>query len=146
MEAVIFCGIQASGKTSFYRERYFDTHVRINGDMLRTAHRERTLVHACLACGQPYVLDKMNLTAAERRRAREQAETAGFRVICCYLESSSRPAIARNAGRPAERRVPVPAILGSHARLEPPVPGEGFDELYRVVIAPVGGFDVERLE
>jgi predicted kinase len=29
MEAVLFIGIQASGKTTFYRERFFDTHVRI---------------------------------------------------------------------------------------------------------------------
>jgi len=36
MEAVIFVGLQAAGKSTFYRERFFDTHVRINLDMLRT--------------------------------------------------------------------------------------------------------------
>ena len=34
MEAVIFTGIQASGKSTFFKERFFDTHVRINLDML----------------------------------------------------------------------------------------------------------------
>jgi transcriptional regulator with XRE-family HTH domain len=36
VEAIIFVGIQASGKSTFYRERFFDTHLRINLDMLKT--------------------------------------------------------------------------------------------------------------
>ncbi len=44
MEEVIFCGIQASGKTTFYRERFFDTHVRISLDLLRTRRREQLLL------------------------------------------------------------------------------------------------------
>ncbi|HWE94100.1 MAG TPA: hypothetical protein VG269_09070 [Tepidisphaeraceae bacterium] len=39
MEAVIFCGVQGSGKSTFFRERFFDTHLRLNLDMLRTRHR-----------------------------------------------------------------------------------------------------------
>ena len=34
MEAVIFIGLQASGKSTFYRQRFFRTHVRTNMDML----------------------------------------------------------------------------------------------------------------
>jgi predicted kinase len=30
MEAVILVGIQASGKSTFYAQRFFDTHVRIS--------------------------------------------------------------------------------------------------------------------
>lgn len=30
MQAVILVGLQASGKSSLYRERFFTTHVRIN--------------------------------------------------------------------------------------------------------------------
>ena len=40
MEMVLFVGIQATGKSSFYLERFFRTHVRINLDMLKTHHRE----------------------------------------------------------------------------------------------------------
>jgi len=47
MEAVLLIGIQASGKTTFYRERFFDTHIRISLDMLRTRERERVLMNAC---------------------------------------------------------------------------------------------------
>jgi predicted kinase len=34
METVILIGIQGSGKSTFYRERFFDTLVRINLDLL----------------------------------------------------------------------------------------------------------------
>lgn len=143
MEAVILCGIQASGKSTLYRERWFDTHVRINGDMLRTAHRERILTDACLTAGQPYVLDKMNLTKAQRERARSQAAAHGFRTVCCYVEVTRRTAIGRNERREGAARVPVKAILGSAARLEPPTPEEGFDELLRAVTQPDGSFRLE---
>ncbi len=48
MELVLFIGIQATGKSSFYRERFFRTHVCINGDMLKTRRREELLIEACL--------------------------------------------------------------------------------------------------
>jgi len=35
-DAVIFTGIQASGKSTFYKEQFSRTHIRINLDMLRT--------------------------------------------------------------------------------------------------------------
>jgi predicted kinase len=37
MEAVIFTGLQATGKSSFFKERFFSTHVRISLDLLRTS-------------------------------------------------------------------------------------------------------------
>ena len=66
MEMVLFVGIQASGKSSFYLERFFRTHVRINRDMLKTLHREDLLVKACLEGKTSFVVDKMNLRRADR--------------------------------------------------------------------------------
>ena len=48
MEAIVFVGIQASGKSTFYRERFFATHVRISLDLLRTRHREGRFLQTCL--------------------------------------------------------------------------------------------------
>jgi hypothetical protein len=48
MEAALFIGIQATRKSSFHLARFFRTHVRINGDMLKTRHRENLLIKACL--------------------------------------------------------------------------------------------------
>ena len=53
MELVLFMGIQATGKSTFFRERFFDTHLRMNLDMLKTRHRESLLFAACLEAKQP---------------------------------------------------------------------------------------------
>jgi predicted kinase len=68
MEAVIFIGIQAAGKSTFYFQRFADTHVRINLDMLRTRRREQILVQACLVAKQSFVVDNTNVTRADRAR------------------------------------------------------------------------------
>ena len=143
MEAVIFCGIQGSGKTTLYRERFLQTHVRISLDTLRTRHRERLLLRACLEAQQPFVVDNTNPTAEERRRYLEPARDAGFRVLGYYFESRPRDALARNRRRPERERIPVAGVLGTYKRLEVPRLEEGFDELLRVRIGPAGGFLVE---
>jgi len=56
MQAVIFMGIQATGKTSFYRERFADTHIRISLDMLRTTQREKILRSGSLTAAVPLTL------------------------------------------------------------------------------------------
>ncbi|MFK5976608.1 MAG: hypothetical protein QM493_08880 [Sulfurovum sp.] len=40
MCGVIFIGLQASGKSTFFLENFYKTHIRINFDMLKTRHRE----------------------------------------------------------------------------------------------------------
>src|SRR5690348_16523083 len=99
MEAVIFVGVQGSGKSTFYRERFFDTHVRINLDMLRTRHREQLLLAACLAAKQPFVIDNTNPLPADRARYIGAAREAGFRVIVYFFETSLQDAIRRNKQR-----------------------------------------------
>ncbi|MEO6727270.1 MAG: hypothetical protein ABIP14_18420 [Blastocatellia bacterium] len=41
MEAIVFIGIQATGKSTFFQQRFFATHIRINLNMLKTGSRER---------------------------------------------------------------------------------------------------------
>lgn len=48
MEAVVFCGIQGSGKTTFFLERFADTHVRVSLDALGGRAAEWALVRAWL--------------------------------------------------------------------------------------------------
>jgi hypothetical protein len=43
MELALFIGIQATGKSSFYKERFYRTHVRVNYDMVKTRDREAIL-------------------------------------------------------------------------------------------------------
>ena len=80
MEAILLVGIQGSGKSTFYRDCFFDTHVRISLDLLRTRHREQRLLQFCLDTGQPFVVDKTNVTREERARYIAAARSARFAV------------------------------------------------------------------
>ncbi len=144
MEAVILIGLQASGKTTFYRERFFSTHVRISLDMLKTRHREMRFVQVCLETQQPFVIDTTNPTKEDRRRYIEAAKAARFRAVGYYLQSSVGECKARNAGRSESQQVPLPGLLGTYKRLELPSLSEGLDELYYVRIGEEGQFVIER--
>lgn len=143
-DAVIFVGLQASGKSTFYKERFFDTHVRINLDMLKTRNRESLLLRACLEAQQPFVVDNTNVTAAERAVYITAAQAAGFRVVGYYFDTTVSAAIGRNNKRAGKARIPAQAIGGTARRLQPPTLAEGFAVLYHVRIAPEGGFVVEE--
>ena len=143
MQAVILCGVQGAGKSTFCRDRFGDTHVRINLDMLRTRSRERILVEACIAARQRFVVDNTNLTADDRRRYLEPAAAAGFEVVGYVFHSSLEEALAVNQRRPERERVIVKNVIGTFRRLEPPRLGEGFDALFSVRRDGAGGFVVE---
>lgn len=144
MEAVLFIGIQGAGKSTFYRERFFDTHVRINLDMLKTRYREKVLLSACLLAKQPFVVDNTNVLAKERARYIEPARENAFRVHAYFFQPDVRGSIARNARRTGKGAIPVPGLLGAYKRLEPPRPEEGFDRIYRVRLTPEGAWVVEE--
>ncbi len=144
MEAVIFAGVQGSGKSTFYRERFCDTHVRIDLDMLRTRHREQLLLAACLTGKQSFVIDNTNPLPGDRARYIGPARQAGFRVVAYFFETALRDAVRRNNERPGKQRVPVPAIAGTFRKLQAPTMEEGFDAIYKVTISPEGAFIVSE--
>jgi predicted kinase len=143
VEAVIFVGLQGAGKSTFYRDRYFDTHLRISLDLLRTRHRERRLLQFCVETGLRFVVDNTNPTRAERAVYIRAAREAGFRVVGYYFRSRVEDCMRRNEGRPAGRRVPLKGLLGTAGRMERPSIEEGFDELHYVWIDEDGGFVIE---
>jgi predicted kinase len=145
MEAIVLCGVQGSGKTSLYVERFVDTHVRVSLDVLRTRAREEALVRLCLESGQRFVVDNTNATPADRARYVEPARAAGFRTIAYLVEIDVAQALARNAQRPGGRRVHAAGVVGTGRRLQRPTPEEGFDELWHATAATDGGWRIEPL-
>jgi predicted kinase len=144
MEMVLFTGIPATGKSSFYRERFFRTHVRVNLDMLKTRHREELLVNACIQGKTRFVIENTNVTCKERAHYILPAREAGFRIIGYFFQSRLADALGRNRARPEIDRVPQVAIYATSKRLELPSRAEGFDELFMVRMAEPNGFTVEE--
>lgn len=142
MEAVILVGVQGAGKSTFYRERFFDTHVRINLDMLRTRKREQLLLAACLDAGLSFVVDNTNPQAGDRAKYIGPAREKGFRVIAYFFDVPLRDAMHRNNQRKLRQKIPAVAVAGTHKKLEPPRKDEGFDQIFTVRVSEPGGFAV----
>ena len=133
MEAIVFTGVQGSGKSSFYKERFFTSHVRISLDLLRTRNREQRLLDLCLETEQRFVIDNTNPTREERAKYIGSARATGFRVVGYYFQSQIQVCLDRNAAR--EGNVPEVAILSTAKKLEIPSLSEGFDLLRYVRIS-----------
>lgn len=141
--AVIFTGLQASGKSAFYARNFAATHVRINLDELHTRSKEKKLLDQCITAEKSFVADNTNPKAEDRARYIAPAKAAGYRIVGIYFRSSTNECIARNASREGRARVPNVAIIATAGKMEPPVLSEGFDELYYVSIEG-GGFKAEK--
>lgn len=135
MEAVIFAGIQGSGKSTFYRERFFETHVRVSLDLLGTRQREALFLKTCLGSGQRFVVDNTNPRPEDRAGYIAAAKASGFRVVGYFFETTVKDALRRNAKRTGKAVIPIPGVIGTYKRMEPLAWAEGFDELYRVTHA-----------
>jgi predicted kinase len=138
MQLVVLVGLQGSGKSSFVRERLWQSHVRLSLDVLRTRHREGVLYDACLQAKQPVVLDNTNPSRSERARYIDPARAAGFEVVGYYFRSVVSECLARNDAREGAQRIPPRGVLGTAARLELPSLDEGFDALYYVRLGEQG--------
>jgi predicted kinase len=143
MEAVVLIGIQGSGKSTFYRDRFGGSHVHINLDTLKTRHRERLLLQKCLASKRPFVVDNTNPTTEARRRYIEPAKAAGMRVIGYYFAIDIQIALDRNARRQGGACIPAKAIRATRNLMVRPSLEEGFDEILYVQSSADGGFLVE---
>ncbi|WP_373651740.1 AAA family ATPase [Schlesneria sp. DSM 10557] len=143
MEAVVFIGLQASGKSSFFKERFFRTHARISLDLLKTRNREWQFLQVCLQTGQRLVIDNTNPTREDRARFICPIKDAGFRLVGFYFQSHIDGCLERNRDRCPEERVPDLGICSTAKKLELPSFEEGFDQLYYVRL-DAGQFVVEE--
>ena len=130
MQSVIFVGIQASGKSSFYKEKFADSHIRINLDMVKTRHREKSLINCCLSIGQAFVIDNTNYQKADRLRYIPAIKEKGFKIKLFYFSSNIKDCLKRNESR--EKPIPELGILGTYKKLELPSMSEEFDEMFYV--------------
>jgi len=146
---VIFVGLPASGKTTFYQRRFAATHQHISKDLWpKTSNKDRRqaeLMRLALSQGQSVVIDNTNPALADRAPVIALARQFGARVIGYYFTATTREAVGRNRGREGQARVPDVAIFTRAKRMAKPLLEEGFDELYAVSIDPSGDFSVQPM-
>ena len=132
MEALVFIGLPGAGKSTFWKQRFFDSHLRINRDALRTKPRETALIATCLRRRIRFALDNTSPTLAVRAPIVAAATAASFRVHAFYFEPDFAASIARNARRRGQARVPTVAISACAATLQRPSFEEGFTSIFSV--------------
>jgi predicted kinase len=145
VELVILVGLQASGKSTFFRERFAATHEHVSKDLFPNNRnrngRQAQLIEDALGTGTSVVVDNTNPTVEDRRTLIELGRRFGARIVGHYFDSTVRECIERNRLRAGRARVPDVAIYTTASRLVPPSYSEGFDRLFRVRLI-ASSFDV----
>ena len=134
MEAIVLCGVQGSGKTTLYRDRFAATHEHVSLDVLGSRAREAALIAECLEAGRPFVVDNTNPTVADRARYVDAARAAGFKVIGYLVQGDGR-----------SEHVGPGTAAATARRFVRPAPEEGFDELWYATSGLDGGWRLEPL-
>lgn len=146
MQLIVFCGVQASGKSSFYQQYFANTHLRLNLDMLKTRHRENILFEAALASKTKLVIDNTNPDLLSRSRYIQRAIDAGFEVIAYYFATDLASTLKRNRQRSGKANIPEAGVRATYKKLEIPKISEGFSEIFQVRIVDGQQFSIQRLD
>jgi predicted kinase len=146
MELVIFIGLQASGKSTFFRAHFATTHEHVSKDLMRNnknrARRQAQLIEAALQAGRSVVVDNTNPTLEDRASLIQLGKTYGSQIIGYYFESHVSSCRKRNQQRVGKAQVPDVAIYSTIKKLVQPTYAEGFDRLFYVRIAGQSAFEV----
>ncbi len=136
MECVILIGLPASGKSTFFRERFAATHDHVSKDLLRNnrkaQRRQEQVIEDSLSSGRSFVVDNTNPSVAVRAPLIAAARKHGAEVVGYFFITEAADALRRNRAREGRARVPDVAIFTARKRLEPPTAAEGFDRIFAV--------------
>ena len=146
LELVIFMGLQASGKSSFFHARFASTHVQISKDDFpnnkNPNRRQLILLEAALREGRSVICDNTNPTIGDRAPLIALGRSLGARIVGYYFESRMEDCLRRNRQREGKKRVPDVAIFATRKKFECPSLSEGFDQL--TYVRMVGEVDWEE--
>ena len=140
-QVIIFIGIQASGKTTFFNQMLAGSYAHINLDILHTRNKENLEMTACFESGKSFVIDNTNPEKGDRERYIVKAKEYGYHIIGIFFQSIVRNCVSRNVTR--GNKVPSKAIAATSNKLQLPSLEEGFDELFFARITD-NGFDITK--
>jgi predicted kinase len=147
MELILLIGLQAAGKTTFYRQRLADGYRHVSMDLLRNnprlARRQTQLIEQAMQAGFSVVVDNTNPTAEVRAPLIALGKEYRCTISGYYFPPDVTGSVKRNAAREGKAKVPPVAIYATRKKLQPPSYAEGFDALYYVSIAEDSAFQVQ---
>lgn len=136
LELIIFIGLQASGKSTFYRTYFAETHVLVSKDCFRNHRRpnwrQDQLLQTAMESGYSVVVDNTNPTVEERAALLHKGCLYGATIIGYYFHAQVQDCLVRNQQRLGKAKVPDIAIYATHKKFVPPSYGEGFNQLFDV--------------
>ena len=139
-ELIIFIGLQASGKTTFYRRMLAGTHEHVSKDNFPKARyperKQSRLIREALAAGKNVVVDNTNVSKKDRENPIAIAREFDCTVIGYVFESTVELSLQRNQERSDKPSVPRVGLLDAAKRRESPSLTEGFTSLHRVTGGP----------
>jgi predicted kinase len=146
MELVIFIGLQASGKSTFFHKNFATTHDLVSKDLMpnnkNRARRQAQLVEKSLASRHSLVVDNTNPTVEERAVLIQLGKRHDAQLIGYYFQSHVSRCLERNQQRTGKEKVPDVGIYATSRKLERPALTEGFDKLFYVKISDHNEFEV----
>jgi predicted kinase len=149
-EVAILVGLQAAGKTTFYRRTLAATHRHVSKDNFpnarRPQRRQLRMIEEALAGGVSVAVDNTNPSDDEWRPLIALAKTYRARVVGYWFEPDLAGCLERNAAREGRARVPDVGLYATLKRLRRPRPVIGFDRLYAVALDGAGGFEVRVMD
>jgi predicted kinase len=136
MEMIVFTGLQGSGKSSFFRERFASTHVHISKDHFPNARnrdrRQEQLIREAARKQQSVVVDNTNPDIESRTPLIRLGRELGMELVCYAFDVDVKACYERNALREGKAKVPDVGFFATLKKLQPPTHAEGFDQIFRV--------------
>jgi len=143
VELIIFVGLQASGKSTWYHANLAATHVHVSKDLMPSARnkdvKQTELISAALRAGKSVAVDNTSPTPVVRAPLIALGRRFGARVSAYFFETAVKDAVARNRLREGKARVPDAVIYITSKKIVPPSLEEGFDEVRVIAPIPVNG-------
>lgn len=147
---IVLVGLQAAGKTTFFRERFAASHVHVSKDNFPNARnrerRQARLIEEALRAGRDVVVDNTNPSRVVRAPIVALGRALGGRLLAYWFDAELAACRARNGLREGKGRVPEVALRRTVALLEAPTRGEGFERIWRVRLREGANFEVEEYD
>ncbi|MGI5347713.1 AAA family ATPase [Streptomyces sp. CA-250714] len=149
-ELAVLVGLQAAGKSTFYRQ-HLAGHTLVSKDRFprsarRKQQRQLRLIDEALSAGQAVAVDNTNPSPREWTPLVLLGRSHGARVTAYWFPPDLAASLRRNAAREGRARVPDVGVHATHERLLRPTPADGFDTVVEVRFDGRGGFDLREVQ